>query len=127
EGAVKDTYNLMADEIEKLACRLAEVAGETIACWAEKQGLQRYFGSRLKGEVAIDWDDKAQREQLLTQIVQDGRRLLSLAEQDRQEHPEHAEAIQADAALLERLIRQDVEEKPGGGCQVKEGTEKEPH
>ena len=125
KGAVKDTYNLLADGIEKLACRLAEVAGETIASWAEKQGLQRYFGSSLKGEVAIDWDDKAQREQLLTQIVQDGRRLLGLAEQARQEHPEHAEAIQADAALLERLIRQDVEEKPGGGCQVKEGTEKD--
>jgi hypothetical protein len=125
KGAVKDTYNLLADGIEKLACRLAEVVGEAIASWAEKQGLHRYFGSSLKGEAAINWDDKAQREQLLTEIVQDGRRLLSLAEQARQEHPEYAEAIQADAALLERLIRQDVEDKPGGGCQVKEGTEKD--
>src|SRR6059036_2650562 len=116
---------LLADGIEKLACRLAEVAGEVIASWADKQELHRYFGSSLKGEAAIDWDDKAQREQLLTEIVQDGRRLLSLAEQARQEHPEHAEAIQADAALLERLIRQDVEEKPGGGCQIKQGTEKD--
>src|SRR5437867_7030439 len=81
KGAVKDTYNLLADGIEKLACRLAEVAGEAIASWAEKEGVHRYFGSSLKGEAAIDWDDKAQREQLLTQIVQDGRRLLSLAEQ----------------------------------------------
>src|SRR6059036_3804020 len=125
KGAVKDTYNLLADGIEKLACRLAAVAGEAISSWADKQELHRYFGSSLKGEVAIDWDDKAQRERLLTQIVQDGQRLLSLAEQARQEHPEHAEAIQADAALLERLIRQDVEEKPGGGCEVKEGTEKD--
>ena len=125
KGAVKDTYNLLADGIEKLACRLAEVAGEAIASWADKQELHRYFGSSLKGEAAIDWDDKAQRDQLLTQIVEDGRRLLSLAEQARQEHPEHAEAIQADAALLERLIRQDVEERPGGGCQIKEGTEKD--
>jgi Transposase DDE domain/Transposase domain (DUF772) len=125
KGAVKDTYNLLAEGIEKLAIRLAEVAGEPIASWVEKQGLQQYFGSSLKGEAGIDWDDKAQREQLLTQIVQDGRRLLSLSEQARQEHPEHAEAIQADAALLERLIRQDVEEKPGGGCQIKEGTEKD--
>jgi hypothetical protein len=62
---------------------------------------------------------------LSTQIVEDGRRLLNLAEQAQQEHPEHGEAIQADAALLERLIRQDVEEKPGGGCQIKEGTEKD--
>ena len=85
--------------------------------------MQRYFGSSLKGEAAIDWNDKAQRDQLLTQIVGDGRRLLGLAEQARQDHPEHAEAIQADAALLERLIRQDVEEKPGGGCRVKDGTD----
>src|SRR5205823_13020489 len=79
----------------------------------------------LKGEAATDWGDHAQREQLLPEIGQDGRRLLSLAEQARQEHPEHDEAIQAGAALLERLIREDVEEKPGGGCQVKEGTEKD--
>jgi hypothetical protein len=125
KGAVKDTYNLLADGIEKLACRLAEVAGEAIASWADRQDLHRYFGSSLKGEAAIDWNDKAQRDQLLTQIVEDGRRLLSLAEQARHEHPEHDEAIQADAALLERLIRQDVEEKPGGGCQVKQGTEKD--
>lgn len=125
KGAVKDTYNLLADGIEKLACRLAGVAGEVIDSWADKQDLSRYFGSSLKGEAAINWDDKAQREQLLRQIVQDGRRLLSLAEQARQDHPEQAEAIQADAALLERLIRQDVEEKTGGGCQIKQGTEKD--
>ncbi|SRR5437016_145945 len=125
KGAVKDTYNLLADGIEKLACRLAGVAGEAVASWADKQGLSRYFGSSLKGEAAIDWDDKAQREQLLTQIVEDARGLLMLADQARQAHPEQAEAIQADAALLERLIRQDVEEKPGGGCQIKQGTEKD--
>jgi DDE family transposase/transposase-like protein DUF772 len=125
KGAVKDTYNLLADGIEKLAYRLAEVAGEAMASWADKQGLQGYFGSSLKGEAAIDWDNKAQRDQLLSQIVQDGRRLLSLAEKAQQNYPEHGEAIQADAALLERLIGQDVEEKPGGGCQIKEGTEKD--
>ena len=125
KGAVKDTYNLLADGIEKLAYRLAEVAGEPIGSWAEKERLQRYFGSSLKGDAAIDWDDKAQRDQLLTQIVQDGRRLLGLAENAQQDYPEHAEAIQADAALLERLIRQDVEEKPDGGCHIKEGTEKD--
>jgi hypothetical protein len=104
---------------------LAEVAGEPIVSWAEKERLQRYFGSSVKGDAAIDWDDKAQRDQLLTQIVQDGRRLLGLAENAQQDYPEHGEAIQADAALLERLIRQDVEEKPEGGCQIKQGTEKD--
>ena len=65
--------------------------------------MHRYFGSSLKGEAGIDWDDKAQRDQLLSEIVEDGRRLLSLAEQAQRENPEHGEAIQADAALLERL------------------------
>jgi hypothetical protein len=75
---------------------LAEVEGEEVTVWAERQGLSRYFASSLKGEAAIDWDDKAQREQLLTEIVQDGRRLLSLAEQGKEQHPEQAEAIQTD-------------------------------
>jgi hypothetical protein len=125
KGAVKDTYNLLAEGIEQLACRLAEVAGERGAAWAEGQGFNRYFGSSLKGEAAIEWNDKAQREQLLTAIVQDARRLLELAEQAKAAHAEQAEAIAAAAALLQRLLAQDVEEKPEGGCQIKQGTEKD--
>jgi hypothetical protein len=125
KGAVKDTYNLLAEGIEQLACRLAEGEGESGAAWAERQGLSRYFGSSLKGEAAIDWDDKKQREQLLTAIVQDARRLLGWAEQAQAAHPQQAETIAAAAALLRRLIAQDVEEKPEGGCQIKPGTEKD--
>jgi hypothetical protein len=122
KGAVQDTYNLLGEGIEILGRRLAEVEQEEVAGWAEKQGLSRYFGSSLKGEAGIDWDDKGQREQWLTEIVKDGRRLLSLAEESQQQHPAQAEAIAAAAALLLRLITQDVEEKPEGGCQVKSGT-----
>jgi Transposase DDE domain len=125
KGAVKDTYNLLAEGIEQLACRLAEVEVERGAAWAERQGLSRYFGSSLKGEAAINWDDKKQRAELLTAIVQDARRLLGLAEQAQAAHPEQAETIAAAAALLQRLIAQDVEEKPEGGCQIKSGTEKD--
>jgi hypothetical protein len=59
---------------------------------------------------------------LLTEIVQDGRRLLSRAEEIEKRHPAQAEAIAAAAALLLRLITQDVEEKPGGGLQLKSGA-----
>jgi len=127
KGAVKDTYNLLGEGIEMLGRRLAEVEKEEVTAWAEKQGLSRYFGSSLKGEAGIDWDDKGQREQLLTEIVQEGRRLLSLAEEIQKQHPAQAEAIAAAAALLLRLIAQDVEEKPGGGFQVKSGTAKGLH
>jgi hypothetical protein len=125
KGAVKDTYNLLAEGMVQLACRLAEVEGEASETWAERQGLSRYFGSSLKGEAAIDWDNKKQREQLLTAIVEDARRLLGLAEPAQTAHPEQAETIAAAAALLKRLIAQDVEEKPGGGGQIKQGTEKD--
>ena len=125
KGAVKDTYNLLAEGIVKLAKRLAEVEGEEVTAWAARQGLSLYFGSSVKAEAAIDWDSKTQRQQLLTQIVQDGRRLLSLAEKVKEEHPEPGEAMEADAALLKRLMAQDVEEKPGGKCQIKQGTEKD--
>lgn len=125
KGAVKDTYNLLAEGIVQLACRLAEVEGEASATWAERQGLSRYFGSSVKGEAAIDWSDKKQREQLLTAIVGDARRLLGMADPAQAAHPEQAETIAAAAALLKRLVAQDVEEKPGGGCQIKQGTEKD--
>ena len=125
KGAVKDTYNLLAEGIVQLACRLAEVEGEASATWGERQGLSSYLGSSVKGEAAIDWDDKKQREQLLTTIVQDARRLLGMAEAAQVAHPEQAETIAAAAALLKRLIAQDVEEKPDGGCQIKQGTEKD--
>jgi Transposase DDE domain/Transposase domain (DUF772) len=125
KGAVKDTYNLLGEGIEQLACRLAEVEGESGATWAERQGLSRYFGSSLKGEAAVDWSEKKQREELLTAIVQEGRRLLDLAAEAQAAHPEQGEAIAAAAALLQRLIAQDVEEKPEGGCQIKEGTQKD--
>jgi len=125
KGAVKDTYNLLADGIGQLAGRLADVEGEGIATWAERQGLSGYFGSSVKGEAAIDWNDTTQREQLLTAIVGDARRLLGMAEAAQAAHPEQAETIAAAAALLTRLVVQDVEEKPDGGCQIKQGTEKD--
>ena len=125
KGAVKDTYNLLAEGIAKVGGCLAEAQGEEVKAWAQKQELSRYWGSRVKAEAAIDWDSKKQRQQLLTQIVQDGRRVLSLAEKVKEEHPEQAEAIEVDAALLRRLIAQDVEEKPDGPCQIKQGTEKD--
>jgi hypothetical protein len=51
QGAVKDTYNLLAEGIEQRACRLAEREGEIGGAWAERQGWSRYFGSSLKGEA----------------------------------------------------------------------------
>jgi hypothetical protein len=125
KGAVQDTYNLLGEGIVQLAQALANAEAAELPAWAEAQGLSRYVGSSLKGEAAIDWDDPQQREQLLTTIVQDARRLVRLAEVAQQQHPEQADAITGAAGLLQRLIAQDVEEKPGGGCEIKQGTAKD--
>jgi transposase len=57
-GAVKDTYNLLADGIVQLACVLARLAGQELVVWATANGLARYVAPSIKGTAEINWDDK---------------------------------------------------------------------
>ena len=117
-GAVKDTYNLLADGIVKLLRVLAAVANATLPAWAEAQGYQRYLGSSIKGEAVIDWSDRKARRKLLGEIVADADRLLELARQAWVELPEASvqrQSIVAGAELLGQLLLQDVERKSGDG------------
>ena len=113
-GAVKDTYNLLADGIVKLLRVLAAVANISVGEWAEAQGYERYFGSSIKGEATIDWSDRKARRKLLGEIVADADRLLELARQAWVELPEDSaqrQSIVAGAELLGQLLLQDVERK----------------
>ena len=115
-GAVKDTYNLLADGIVKLLRVLAAVANIAVGEWAEAQGYERYFGSSIKGEAVIDWSDRKARAALLGEIVADADRLLALARQAWVELPEDSgqrQSIVAGAELLGELLLQDVERKSG--------------
>ena len=67
-GAVKDTYNLLADGMVKLLRALAAVARTTDREWAKARGYERYLASSIKGEAAIDWSDKRARSALLAGI-----------------------------------------------------------
>jgi hypothetical protein len=54
-GAVKDTYNLLADGIKKLVWALAKrVARTKPEVWAGEHEFGRYYGSSVKGEAEID-------------------------------------------------------------------------
>ena len=115
-GAVKDTYNLLADGIVKLLRVLAAVANIAVGEWAEAQGYERYFGSSIKGEAVIDWSDRKARRKLLGEIVAEADRLLELARQAWVELPEDSaqrQSIVAGAELLGQLLLQDVERKSG--------------
>ena len=117
-GAVKDTYNLLADGIVKLLRVLAAVANIAVGEWAEAQGYERYLGSSIKGEATIDWSDRKARRKLLGEIVADADRLLELARQAWVELPEDSgqrQSIVAGAELLGQLLLQDIERKSGDG------------
>lgn len=60
-GAVKDTYNLLGDGIQQLCRTLAQSNQQELKEWVETQGFQPYFGSSLKGQAAVNWDDEQSR------------------------------------------------------------------
>ena len=93
-GAVKDTYNLLADRIVKLFWALAAVEKSTVKEWAKARGYERYLVSSVKGESTIDWIDKQARSALLAGVVGDADRLLEWSRQAQGELPEDSEERQ---------------------------------
>ncbi len=117
-GAIKDSYNLLADGIGKLARVLARLAGLPLADWAEQHGYGRYVTApSFKGAVAIDWGDAGQRRQVLGELVADADRLLELARRARASleagSPDETALVEA-AGLLSRVLVQDVERRDDG-------------
>ena len=120
-GAVKDTYNLVADGMAKLLGALA--AFETpllesvdVNGYAGKHDFSRYFGDvSLKGAAALDWDSESERVAFLTELVVDVRRALGLARSllaaDAPGGPRCGSPADVRAAmqLLEQLVDQDIE------------------
>ena len=124
---MKDTCNLLADGIVKLARALAQLKGINVGQWAKSQGHHRYLGSSVKGEAAIDWSDKRARTALLAKIVADADRLLELSRQAQGELPEDGEERQrivAAAELLGQLLLQDVE-RTDDGVGLKDGVSRD--
>ena len=113
-GAVRDTYNLLADGTVKLLRALAQVDGISVGKWAKAREYGRYLASSIKGEAAIDWSDKRARTALLAGIVRDADRLLELSRQAQGELPEDSaerQQIVAAAELPGQLLLQDVERR----------------
>ena len=93
-GAVKDTYNLLADKIVKLFWALAALEKSTVKEWAKARGYERYLVSSVKGDSTIDWSDKRARSALLAGVVGDADRLLEWSRQAQGELPEDSEERQ---------------------------------
>jgi transposase len=126
-GAVKDTYNLLADGIVQLIRALAKTENVEHEKWGKAQGFERYFGSSIKGEAEIDWDNQEERDELLKGIVEDADRLLRLADEAIEqlgEGDEKRQKVHEAGWLLRQIISQDVERKPEK-ITIKEGTAKD--
>ena len=126
-GAVKDTCNLLADGIVKLLRALAAVEQAPVREWAQARGYERYLGSSVKGEAAIDWSDKRARAALPAGIVAGADRLLELSRQAQGELREESaerQRIVAAAELLGQLLLQDVE-RAEGGMSLKDGVSRD--
>jgi Transposase DDE domain len=123
-GAVKDTYNLLADGITRLARALAAGTHSNPQEWAREHDLGRYFGSSLKGEAGIDWDDPQARQVFLEGVVADADRLLMVVREAMEKLPADEslrQRLHEAASLLARLLMQDIERREGG-TRLKQGV-----
>jgi len=123
-GAVKDTYNLLADGVRELLRAMAKAAGKGQAGWAREHGYARYLAASIKGEAAVDWDDEQARGEFLTGIVADAERLLGPADEALTSLEEGAagrERIERAARLVRQLIGQDVQ-RGEGSVTLKDGV-----
>ena len=101
----------------------------------QARGYERYLGSSVKGEAAIDWSDRQARAALLAGIAADADRLLELSRQAQGELAEDSDERQrivAAAELLGQLLLQSLPrprtgdvERTDDGVSLKDGVSRD--
>ena len=129
-GAVKDTFNLISDQIRTVVKETVALKGFDREELIAEHGLSRHFGKSFKGEVSIDWDNAEQKRALVGQLVADARVALELAKTSLRGYAkdsEPARELTKARNLLAELLLQDVEEEPddGKGPKVRQGTKRD--
>ena len=117
-GAVRDSYNLLAEGIIEVLRALAKLVACDLMEVAEEVGCARYvLGPSLKGQADVDWTDPKARQRFLAEIVADAEQLLELVRGTRsdltKDSPED-KALVAAADVLARILGQDIERDEHG-------------
>ena len=115
------------DGIVQVVRALSDLDGTRPEEWALRHGLELYFGSSVKGEAEIDWDNQKERQALLQKIVADADLVLELARQVQGQFPEESpqrQGIVEAAELLGQLLLQDVERQEDGPA-LKDGVSRD--
>jgi transposase len=113
-AAVKDTYELLRDGIKKILSCMDKKAKSRINFSLEAYG-------RNDPKPKINWEDKKEREELLSLLVSDAREVLQHVDTDKEDiDPKLQEA----ANLLAKIVSQDTEEDETGNLKIKRGVAK---
>lgn len=126
-GAVRDTFNLISDQIRRVLVEVTQLKGGEPERLATDNGLTKHVGSSFKGESDLDWTDETQRRALVGELVADAKKAAGLAQRAMLGHARGAErtkALREARDLLNELLLQDVDEDPddGGGPGIRQGT-----
>jgi len=114
-GAAKDTYELLRDGIRKILSHMDKRAKSKI-----NLSLKAYGKNQPKPK--IDWDNKKEREELLSILVSDAREVLSHVDVDK----ENIDSELKDAAnLLAKIVSQNIEEDKENRPRIKKGVSKD--
>jgi transposase len=117
-GAVKDTYNMLADGIVQVLRAFASLTGCELTELAEEVGCAQYVqGPSFKGQADVEWTDPKARQRFLAEIVADAEQLLDLVRGTRsdltKDSPEDKQLVAA-AEVLARILAQDIERDEHG-------------
>jgi len=124
-GAVRDTYNLLADGILQVLRGLARLIRCELFEVAEELGCTRYVqGPSLKGQAEVDWTDPQARQRFLAEIVADAEQLLEVVRGTRaslEAGSTQDNELVASAEVLARILAQDIE-RDDNGPRLKRGV-----
>jgi hypothetical protein len=101
----RDTYTLIKMAMKR-TLRLAEQEG---LLKEELTALLQYKDYEAKGKPKINWNDESEKNQLLTNLVEDARRINEYIHQ----YPTASNELIDAADLLLLVAEQDIEEKDG--------------
>jgi transposase len=124
-GAVKDTFNLLADGIVHVLRALAKLGPFELTELAEEVGCTRYVqGPSLKGQADVDWTAAEARQQFLAEIVADADQLLELVRGTRADlvkDSDQDKELVAATEVLAQILAKDIE-RDEDGLRLKRGV-----
>lgn len=119
-GAVKDTYNLLGEGIQRLVRSLATATGEQPLAIAARYGAADLFRRRTKATANIDGSSPEARRGFLQRLVQTAEALIAAI--DPREPWGVAPTVRTAVAIVAKILAQDIERDPTGAVRLRDGV-----